>query len=382
MARNTWIDYLRTVLTVLVVAHHAGMAYATFAFFDTDAYIRSTSPVVDEYRWIGLDVFIVFNDTFFMPLMFFISGLFVFYGLQKKGALVFIKDRCLRLGLPFMVAVTFIIPLAYIPSYYISHHSFSLYAFISDYLFVQQWPVGPPWFIWVLLVFNGITALVPRHIYLVTGQWFIVTANVKPLWFFAMLFLIVLLCYAPVSLATGHYAWTGFGPFDFQVNRILLYFIFFTGGVALGSTQWELYLFKGKLLLGLPCKGWALIGLCAFVLLEVYTYSGVNGLFKSVMQSVIYSALFILCCICISLAFLIIFKTIIKKNNPLMDSLAKDAYGIYLLHYIPVSWLQFALTGSVLPAICKFLIVFVISLCSSWGAVYFLRKTAVVRRFI
>jgi glucans biosynthesis protein C len=37
--RNLWIDYLRSALTVLVVAHHSSLAYTTFAHFDTKTYI-------------------------------------------------------------------------------------------------------------------------------------------------------------------------------------------------------------------------------------------------------------------------------------------------------------------------------------------------------
>ncbi|MFP9098268.1 acyltransferase family protein [Flavobacterium sp. RHBU_24] len=382
MERNLWIDYLRTVITVLVVAHHAAMAYTTFAFFDTEVYIRSTSPVVDANRWIGLDVFMAFNDTFFMALMFFISGLFVFPALQKKGASAFTKERLLRLGLPFMVAVTFIIPFAYTPSYYISHNQFNFFDFVSDYLFVQQWPVGPPWFIWVLLVFNCIAALIPMHIYSAIGEKITRAAKLKPIQFFVVLFFIVLLSYAPVSIVLGHYAWTGFGPFDFQVNRFLFYFTFFMVGVVLGCTKWGNYFFKGKMLLGLPWSGWALKSLCAFVLFMLYTYCGIGVKWHGIIQSMVFSLLFVLCSICISFACLALFRAYLKKSNPAMDSLCKNAYGIYLLHYIPVSWLQFALLDTTLPVVLKFLIIFIVSLCSSWAMVYFLKKIKIVNRFV
>ncbi|SEN92974.1 Acyltransferase family protein [Chitinophaga rupis] len=85
--RTLWIDYLRSFITALVVAHHASLAYTTFASFNKDAYILSTHPIVDTHRWIGLDIFENFNDVFFMSLMFFISGLFVLTSLDKKGCL-------------------------------------------------------------------------------------------------------------------------------------------------------------------------------------------------------------------------------------------------------------------------------------------------------
>jgi surface polysaccharide O-acyltransferase-like enzyme len=85
LSRNLWVDYLRSAITVMVVAHHSSLAYTTFAKFDRLAYIRSTHPIVDAQRWIGLDIFENFNDVFFMSLMFLIGGLFLSKSITKKG---------------------------------------------------------------------------------------------------------------------------------------------------------------------------------------------------------------------------------------------------------------------------------------------------------
>jgi len=89
------------------------MAYPTFAQFNPGHYIWSTAPIVDAQRWEGMDVFIGFNDVFFMPLMFLISGLFVWSGLIRKGSGAYLSDRLLRLGIPFIAAELLLIPLAY-----------------------------------------------------------------------------------------------------------------------------------------------------------------------------------------------------------------------------------------------------------------------------
>ena len=49
--------------------------------------------------------------------MFFISGLFVWKSLVKKGPIHFLKDRVLRLGISFVILLTVIMPLAYYPSF-------------------------------------------------------------------------------------------------------------------------------------------------------------------------------------------------------------------------------------------------------------------------
>src|SRR5947208_16781309 len=87
---NISIGYLRAFITVLVVAHHAALAYATFAPPVAPSLVAplrwwQAFPIVDSYKWSGADTIVGFNDTFFMSLMFFISGLFVWKRLQRKG---------------------------------------------------------------------------------------------------------------------------------------------------------------------------------------------------------------------------------------------------------------------------------------------------------
>jgi len=87
----------------MVVAHHSCLAYTTFAHFGPANYLNSTAPVVDTARWQFFDYAENFNDVFFMSLMFFISGLFVWRSLRRSGVLAFTCGRLLRLGVPFAV---------------------------------------------------------------------------------------------------------------------------------------------------------------------------------------------------------------------------------------------------------------------------------------
>jgi hypothetical protein len=115
---NVAIGYLRAFVTVLVVAHHAALAYHPFAPAPIASLIAEPRlwqafPVVDAQRWSGFSLLVGFNDTFFMSLMFFLSGLFVWKSLQRKGSGAFLRNRTLRLGLPFVVVAAFVAPLAY-----------------------------------------------------------------------------------------------------------------------------------------------------------------------------------------------------------------------------------------------------------------------------
>jgi surface polysaccharide O-acyltransferase-like enzyme len=57
------------------------------------------------------------------------------------------------------------------------------------------------------------------------------------------------------------------------------------------------------------------------------------------------------------------------KHSPRLDSLSANAYGLYLVHYNFVVWLQYALPGTALFAAIKAAVAFGGTLVLSWIAV-------------
>ena len=73
--RGLLVDHLRSFITLLVVAHHAVLAYHPYApelgkTFDAAPMMWRAFPVLDTVKWTGIDLLVTFNDTFFMMLMF------------------------------------------------------------------------------------------------------------------------------------------------------------------------------------------------------------------------------------------------------------------------------------------------------------------------
>ena len=60
------LDNLRGFVVLLVVLHHAVLAYWVFGHVDHLHDALSTAPVVDPQRWAGFDVLVLLNDSFFM----------------------------------------------------------------------------------------------------------------------------------------------------------------------------------------------------------------------------------------------------------------------------------------------------------------------------
>jgi glucan biosynthesis protein C len=92
-----------------VIAHHTALAYlaiptARYATLLTPPRLWLIFPVMDTHHWALAGLLVAFNDTFFMSLMFLLSGLFFYSGLTRKGTASFLRNRFLRLGIPFVIA--------------------------------------------------------------------------------------------------------------------------------------------------------------------------------------------------------------------------------------------------------------------------------------
>jgi surface polysaccharide O-acyltransferase-like enzyme len=62
------------------------------------------------------------------------------------------------------------------------------------------------------------------------------------------------------------------------------------------------------------------------------------------------------------------------RRRRILDSLSENAYGMYLVHYVFVVWLQYAMLSVQAPAIIKAAIVFAGTLLLSWGTIAALRS--------
>jgi surface polysaccharide O-acyltransferase-like enzyme len=66
----------------------------------------------------------------------------------------------------------------------------------------------------------------------------------------------------------------------------------------------------------------------------------------------------------------------------LLDAMQPSAYGIYLVHYMFIIWLQYVVYDPAFPAGVKAAIVFVGTLSGSWILTLMLRRIPVVARMI
>ena len=158
------LSNLRAFVILLVVAFHSVLAYlgsqpASPPPFDTPPYWWRAIPIIDSERWFGFDLFCAFTYVYMMQLMFFLSGLFVWPSLRRKGGKIFLHDRFLRLGVPFLLGVFLLMPVALYPVYRFTAVDPSWSAFWAHLIALPFWPSGPLWFLWFLLALNSAAAL-------------------------------------------------------------------------------------------------------------------------------------------------------------------------------------------------------------------------------
>lgn len=387
--QNTfWISHLRAFITVLVVFHHANLSYTTYAFFDNEIYINSTHPVVDDQRWIGTDILVNFNDIYFMSLMFLIGGLFLIKSIRRKGRKNFLTERFKRLFVPFITIGTFFMLIAYFPGYYLATGSLGFSNYIVDFFFIQNWPVGPPWFVWVLFLFNvlfAISYVLFSKFYDRVGKKFIGWQQ-RPIKIIFGFVAFTALLYIPLSYFLGTSYWVGFGPFDFQLNRILLYLGYFMLGVVMGSFNFNNSLFATQSLLVKLWKIWWGIAIGLFILVTVVPeYLIYLVKMKNVDDFytwMIYFFSYTLSCCFTSLAMLTSFKALVKTTGKIWNSLIENAYMIYLCHFPFITWIQFLLLGQEIHPLLKTTIVFLLSFLLSWVLSIQLRKNRMIARYV
>jgi hypothetical protein len=377
------LNNLRTFAIVIVLAVHSFIAYlasspaSSFRFDDPPFQWRSI-PIIDSDRWLGFDIFCAHQDTYLIALLFFLSGLFVWPSLTRKGARNFLRDRAVRLGLPFALAVGLLMPVAHYPIYRVTAADTSVTAYWQHLLALPFWPSGPPWFLWVLLVFDlGAAALyaLARRSGDAFGQ-IVGQLSARPAAFLTILVAASGLAYVPLALAFTPWTWFHVGPFAFQLCRPLLYAVYFLTGVGLGAYGIE----RGILLApaGWLTRHWRVAAgaaIATFALwLGLVGIAMSGGGAPSWQLQVLEASSFVLCCAAGSIFMLAIFVRFANRHIRMLDAFSEETYGMYLVHYLFCVWLQFALLGFAALAVIKAAIVFCGTLLLSWGSVAAMRR--------
>ncbi len=93
--RYHYMDNMRALAMLLGIFFHAALAYSPM--------MKNLWPAADPMSSSVLDVVAWFTHTFRMPLFFIIAGFFAIMLIEKRGVKGFVKNRLLRIGIPFLL---------------------------------------------------------------------------------------------------------------------------------------------------------------------------------------------------------------------------------------------------------------------------------------
>jgi hypothetical protein len=366
-ARNAALDRTRTFLTLVVLLHHSVIPYTYFGH-------------TDPKSWIGFDMVVLATDSFFMAMFFFLSGLFVWPGLARKGPLHYLSDRLIRLGLPFVICAFTIIPLAYYAIELRQHPDVSFADFWWNTITKGPWPSGPVWFLWVLLAFDVLASILyklsPNLVDPINRLS--LRGHDHPAQFFAIMLAVTALLYIPGRVYWGPGSWFEFGPFSVQHGRVLLYATYFFFGAGIGLKYLDRGLLAADGQLGKRSLAWTIPALVPYCLMWVLIYVKREILGNPVRlpdwYEATYGLFFAAFSVAIMFTILAYFLRFKQSGWSILDPMQPAAYGMFLVHYPIVLWLQYWLFDFNIPAIVKATTAFVLTVFLSWGATAALQR--------
>ncbi|MFW5488327.1 MAG: acyltransferase family protein [Desulfovibrio sp.] len=367
------MDNIRTLMVLCIVLLHACCAYAPSLFW---WHARDEGNLLYDLTILGL-------DTFCLPVLFFIAGLFAQPSYDRHGCSTFLKSKFLRLGGPVVLLAIFYMPTMVYQGYLRrtpAPESFFNYwthwmSFLADWKYVvintlaqvQRYQDSlsphPLWFMSMLLIFFLLYAAVRQ-------MGLGLKSASRPAWLlFAAACLCMALGFGIINSLYQVQTWAKLGPFIlFQPTRVPIYAMSFVLGVLLRPNFFSAQN-KSAALPG-PTWGWlvvfvgALLALfaTATAFLQVHgpapfltgTTHGLLRSFTALAAIVLFSRLGI---------------RLLNGHSRWRQSLAASSYSIYILHMPLVVFVQIALTGLPLPPLLKMSLAFALptALCWLWS---------------
>lgn len=150
-ARLRFIDHLRAALVILVVIHHVAVVYGAAApFYYVDP------PPAPSLASLGLFIFVLFNQAWFMGALFLLAGYFTPGSFDRKGTGAFLKERLVRLGIPLLAFMFVLGPISaiglFLPPTPLIPRPLTWASFW--HIYPDLIGLGPLWFVTLLLVFS------------------------------------------------------------------------------------------------------------------------------------------------------------------------------------------------------------------------------------
>jgi glucans biosynthesis protein C len=368
--RSAYLDKLKVLLVVGVIAVHTAIVYGVTGSFYLEDYesIAETTAAV-------LTTFIAVGFLFGVGAFFLIAGRLSGPSLERKGSWGFVRDRLVRLGIPVVFYVVVVAP---VMEYVKSSAAGGAEGFLTFAREQISDPApGPTWFLEALLMFSVVYALVGA----LRPSGCRVLAEPLRGWQIAAVGAAI----APLSFATHLVFPYGEEHFHIQFALFPQYVILFGLGCAAGRRGWLETLSTS---LRRRC---GVVGLLAVLVLPVLLFAG--GFSESEAKQELYAGGWHWQTAGVSLVegslaatlplFLITwFREKWVQQGPLLRRMATAAYGAFIIHPPIIVSLALALHRLQVPVELKLVLVLCGGVAGSFGITAFVLRSPAVSRVV
>jgi glucan biosynthesis protein C len=376
-ARLEFVDNLRWVMIVLVVAMHAAVTYSHLG-----SWYFMEDPKPGTIVLVVFATFQIFLQAFFMGLLFLIAGYFVPGAFDRKTPGNFLRDRAVRLGLPSLFYMLLLHPLTV---YGLLRHfgDPSRPALRQAYLpYLTSGRVlsgsGPMWFAVALLLFSAIYALVR---FLAPGTPTNDPQSRLPDSRQVIgLALIMGLCTFLVRTVQP----MGTNILNMQLCFFSQYILLFVVGICAWRRNWLLripYTFGIRFLALALSVGGLLWFLLVFALLKTHSEDKLGGGLS--WQSAAFSFWESFFCVGLCLGLIVLFREKFNHQANLARWLSDNSFAVYLFHPPLLIAVTLAMRQMEAPKLLKFLCATALSVVLTYlacGLIF--RRIPVLKRIL
>ncbi|PLX15870.1 MAG: acyltransferase [Salinivirgaceae bacterium] len=284
------IDWLRVIAIGFLIIYHVAIMFQPWGVLIQ--FIQSSDSLTK--LWIPMSMLNVWR----IPILFFVSGMGVAFAMRKRNTIQLIKERTLRILLPFVFGILFIVPIHVFlwQNYYNQDMTYSISR-------------GHLWFLGNIFAYVILLVLAKQFLSSKIVKHYVARIHKTRLGLLVLpiLLLIEVLIVNPESFELHAMTWHGF---------FLGYIAFLYGFLTTNSKNNFLQLIKNN-------KYWTLLIASALFAVRFYIYE----LEAPSTIKAIESGFWMLTIVGLSASFL-------NRSNNALKYLSKAAYPVYILHMI------------------------------------------------
>jgi len=363
--RLFFIDNLRIALISLVVLHHLAVVYAANTGF---YYVEPTTNIA---AIVALAYFQLINQAYFMGLFFFLAGYFTPESYDRKGTGLYLKDRLLHLGVPLLIYIFVMNPLASTGVYQMPASLTGVTEPLTWARYPSMLAMGPFWFVVMLIVFCAVYVLWRLLTRQLTKTKPVMQKSPAPPKFAKIAIFIIILAAAsyfiriavPIASPVLHFPSLAYLP---------QYASFFVLGIVANRKNW-LFAIPDKF--GKRGITVALVSLILFLIgMSPRFGSGAAFIGGGTAQSGIYAFWDSLFAVCVCIWLITLFRKRFNFQYNFCKALSRGAFTVYLIHCPVIVMMALLMRDVSITPLLKFLLMACICVPLCFALAYLIRK--------